>query len=159
MSKSMCVTPRWVITDWYAACRLDSVVHAIASSVPPAPPKETIGVAPSALAVASSWSIVGSLVTGSVSPQIGEQPELITNAAVYDLSPACAAEFSIGSWLFDRSTYGATLPTEPPPTVPVPVGVGLAVAVGELLAVGVPVDVVLGLPVEVVPAVSEKSSA
>ena len=55
------------------------------------------------------------------------------------------------------STYGATLPTEPPPTVPVPVGVGLGDVEGELVAVGV--GDVLGLPVEVVPAVSEKSSA
>ena len=58
----------------------------------------------SAFAVAISWSTVGSLVTGSVSPQIGEQPELITKAAVYVLSPACAAELSIGSSLFVRST-------------------------------------------------------
>jgi hypothetical protein len=132
-------------------------VHAIASSVPPAPPNDTIGVAPSAFAVAMSWSIAGSSVTGSVSPQIGEHPEEITKAAGYDVSPAFAAEFSIGSWLFDMSTYGATLPTEPLPAVPVPVAVALAVAVAVAVPVGV--DDVLGLPVEVVPAVSEKSSA
>ena len=38
--------------------------------------------APSALAVAMSASMVGSFVTGRVSPQIGEQPALMTKAAV-----------------------------------------------------------------------------
>ena len=76
-----------------------------ASSMPEAPPNETIGWAPSASAVVISPVTVGSLVTGRVSPQIGVQPLPITKAVVNALSPAeVAAEFSMGSWLLVRST-------------------------------------------------------
>ena len=81
MSKSMYVTPRWVMTDWYAACRLDSVVRAIASSVPPSPPRETIGVAPSVLALAEPVGkvlpvpveVLVGLVAPVPEPEVGEK--------------------------------------------------------------------------------------
>ncbi len=97
------------------------LVQESASSIPDAPPNETIGWAPSASAVVISPVIVGSLVTGRVSPQIGVQPLPVTNAALNAFSPACvAAWLSMGSWLLVRSAYGATakLPGLPPPPPP-----------------------------------------
>ena len=87
--------------------------------MPASPPKETIGWAPSDSAVVISPVTVGSLVTGSVSPQIGVQPLPMTNAALNALSPAwVAAWLSMGSWLLVMSAYGATAKPPPPPPPP-----------------------------------------
>src|SRR6266851_2873901 len=105
MSKSMCVTCRVLITDWYAAVSWLRFVQDCASSMPDAPPNDTIGVAPSDSALVISPVTVGSLLTGSVSPQIGVQPDPVTKAAVKDASPAwVAALSSMGSWLLVMST-------------------------------------------------------
>ena len=97
------------ITDWYAAVSWLRLVQDCASSIPDAPPKETIGCAPWPSAVVISPVTVGSLLTGRVSPQMGVQPLPVTNAALKAFSPAeVAAELSMPSWLFVMSAYGAT---------------------------------------------------
>ena len=57
------------------------------------------------------------------------------------------------------STYGATLPTEPEPLVPVVVGDADGLAEAEALADALAEADGLALAVEPVPPVSEKSSA
>src|SRR5579859_101309 len=98
MSKSMWLMCSVFITDWYADSSWLRLVQDWASSTPSAPPNETIGVAPSDSALLISPLTVGSFVTGSVSPQIGVQPDPITNAAVNAFRPALVAAWSsIGS--------------------------------------------------------------
>src|SRR6266566_834894 len=105
MSKSTCERWYWLITDWYAACREVVFVQDWASSTPPAPPKDTMTWAPADWAAEMSPETVGSLVTGSVSPQMAVQPLPITNAAVNALRPPpLIAALSIGSWLLVMST-------------------------------------------------------
>ena len=72
--------------------------------MPASPPNDTIGCAPSDSARVMSAVTAGSLLTGRVSPQIGVQPDPITNAAVNDFSPAFAARSSMPSWLLVMST-------------------------------------------------------
>src|SRR6266851_7528350 len=56
MSKSMWVTCRVLMTDWYAAVSWLRLVQETASSLPAAPPKETIGWAPAASAAGGCGS-------------------------------------------------------------------------------------------------------
>jgi len=72
--------------------------------MPASPPNDTMGCAPSDSARVMPAVTVGSLVTGNVSPQIGVQPDPMTNEAVNALSPACAAWSSMPSWLLVMST-------------------------------------------------------
>src|ERR1051326_641008 len=71
-------------TAWYAACRVDTVVHPCASSVPEAPPNEMITSPPAARTPGTRDTIVVPL--GNVSfatvaptpPHVGVQPPLPT---------------------------------------------------------------------------------
>ena len=81
MSKSRWSTWYLLMTLWYAACNDDWLVQDWPNSAPPAPPNEMIVLAPAACARAiRAFTVEFSMP--SVSPQIGVQPEPMTNAAV-----------------------------------------------------------------------------
>ncbi len=99
------------ITAWYSAVSALTSVHAMASSMPVAPPKE-IFTSPPCLRSASIWS-PNALVRGSNAlNQLALQPALLTNAIVNALTPPLAASWArVGLPGLDSrpmSTYGAT---------------------------------------------------
>src|SRR3954471_11144564 len=96
------------MTLWYAAVSDLVSVHDWASSTPPAPPNDTIILAPLLRALSMNGFTV-EFVGPSVSPQIGLQPLPMTKAAVNAPSPPdVTAELSMVALEAVRSTYGAT---------------------------------------------------
>src|SRR5438046_8920162 len=80
-SKSRWSTRYLLITLWYAEVSELVSVQDWASSVPPAPPKAMLVLAPAPSAL-ESLALAPDVVMASVSPQMGVQPLPMTNAAV-----------------------------------------------------------------------------
>src|SRR4051812_40946325 len=131
MSRSMYLRPYADTTAWYSVCSALTSVHAWASSMPVAPPKDTL-MSPPAARSAVIWSPNALLRGSNALNQLALQPALVTNASVYDFTfPLAASWASVVPPLESSpmSTYGAAS------TVP-PDEAGGAVVVGGALVGG-----------------------
>src|SRR4051812_33129174 len=147
MSRSMYLRPYADTTAWYSACRALTSVQAWASSMPVAPPKDTL-TSPPAARTALIWS-ANCLDRGSNAlNQLALQPTLVTKARLNDLMlPALPSWASVVEPFESRpiSTYGATS-TPPPEGVAGGTVVGAVVGATVVgLVVGTVVGAVVGL--------------
>src|SRR5439155_12804918 len=150
MSRSMKFSLYASTTALYSAVSALTSVHAWASSIPVAPPKDTF-TSPPCPRIASIWSLNCPLRGSNALNQLALHPAEVTNASEYDLIPLLAAS----AWRLPpldstpMSTYGATsTPLGPgagwlgggelglPVGEGLPVGDGMPVGDGWLVAVG-----------------------